>query len=78
MALAFEGGIWTIFSPVLITVLITRVSGVAMLERHLLAAKPGYRDYAKRTSALIPWFPKDLPRVNRGLKAKKKGRLKHP
>jgi len=28
------------------------------LEKSMIANKPGYREYAQRTSAFIPWFPK--------------------
>jgi steroid 5-alpha reductase family enzyme len=52
------GGWWTIFSPIVMTVLLVRVSGVALLEKSLKKSKPGYEEYAKRTSAFIPWFPK--------------------
>jgi len=48
---------WTIFSPILITWLLLRVSGVAMLER-TMALKPGYEDYTRKVSAFFPWFPK--------------------
>jgi steroid 5-alpha reductase family enzyme len=51
------GGWWTIFSPILMTWLLLRVSGVAMLER-TMKLKPGYEDYMRNTSAFIPWFPK--------------------
>ncbi len=49
---------WTIVAPVAMTVLILWVSGVPMLERGLEKTKPGYADYARRTSAFLPWFPK--------------------
>jgi steroid 5-alpha reductase family enzyme len=51
-------GYWTFFSPILMTVLLLRVSGVALLERTQVKAKPGYRDYVESTSAFIPWFPR--------------------
>ena len=54
---AAGGGWWTIFSPVLMTLLLLRVSGVTLLEK-TLAARPGYADYIKNTSAFIPWFPR--------------------
>lgn len=52
------GGWWTIFSPLLMTYLLVRVSGVAMLEKSLQDAKPAYREYIERTSPFFPWFPK--------------------
>jgi steroid 5-alpha reductase family enzyme len=52
------GGWWAVFSPLLMTFLLVRVSGVAMLEKSLVDNKPGYREYMRRTSAFIPWVPK--------------------
>jgi steroid 5-alpha reductase family enzyme len=54
---ASAGGWWTIFSPVLMTVLLLRVSGVALLEK-TMETHPGYKEYIERTSAFVPWFPK--------------------
>lgn len=48
----------TMLSPVVMTFLLLRVSGVAMLEPALLARKPGYADYVARTSAFVPWPPR--------------------
>lgn len=48
---------WTIFSPILMTCLLMKVSGVAMLEK-TMKLKPGYEEYMQRTSAFFPWFPK--------------------
>jgi len=50
-------GYWTFFGPLLMTFLLLRVSGVALLERTQRASKPEYRDYVESTSAFIPWFP---------------------
>ena len=52
------GGWWTIFSPALMTFLLVRVSGVAMLEKDLKDKKPAYQAYIRRTSAFIPRPPK--------------------
>jgi steroid 5-alpha reductase family enzyme len=57
LALA-AGGWWTIFSPILMTFMLLRVSGVALLEKTLAVTKPQYRDYIEATSSFIPWFPK--------------------
>ena len=48
----------TIASPALMTFLLMRVSGVALLERDLRASKPGYAAYIERTPAFVPWFPR--------------------
>jgi steroid 5-alpha reductase family enzyme len=57
MALA-AGGAWTIVSPVLMTILLLRVSGVALLEKDIGERRPAYRDYVARTSAFFPWLPR--------------------
>lgn len=56
---ASAGGAWTLYSPLLMTTLLLRVSGVRMLERGLKESKPGYEAYQKSTSAFLPWFPRD-------------------
>jgi steroid 5-alpha reductase family enzyme len=55
---AAAGAWWTVVSPILMTLLLVRVSGVALLEKTLISTKPGYREYAQRTSAFVPWFPR--------------------
>ncbi len=58
IALSIPGGYWTVFSPLIMTGLLLRVSGVALLEKTLVETKPQYRDYIARTSAFFPWPPK--------------------
>ena len=55
---ASAGALWTIFSPIIMTFLLMRVSGVVMLEKTLKNTKPGYAGYIERTSAFVPWLPK--------------------
>lgn len=52
------GAYWTFFSPLLMTYLLMRVSGVALLEKSLIETKPGYREYVQSTNAFVPWFPR--------------------
>lgn len=52
------GGWWSIFSPIIMTLLLSKVSGVALLEKTLRDTKPGYREYMENTSAFIPWISK--------------------
>ena len=59
LALA-AGGWWTIFSPIIMTLFLIKVSGVALLEKTLVETKPGYKEYVQTTSAFIPWFPKKI------------------
>lgn len=56
---AATGGWWTLFSPVLMTVLLVRVSGAALLERTLTETRLQYRAYVESTSAFFPWFPRE-------------------
>jgi steroid 5-alpha reductase family enzyme len=58
------GGWWSIISPLLMTFLLLRVSGVALLEKDISGRRPDYVDYIKRTNAFIPGLPRD--RQNRG------------
>lgn len=53
-----SGSYLPVFSSVLMTWLLLRVSGVSMLERTMINTKPGFAGYVNRTSAFIPWFPK--------------------
>jgi steroid 5-alpha reductase family enzyme len=55
---AAAGGFWTIFSPIIMTTLLMRVSGVTLLEKSLKETKPGYKDYMETTNAFVPWFPR--------------------
>ncbi|MCA9706151.1 MAG: DUF1295 domain-containing protein [Myxococcales bacterium] len=57
LSIAAGGYAWAL-GAVLMTVLIIRVSGVALLERSSMNQKPGYAEYAARTSAFLPWFPR--------------------
>lgn len=52
------GGAWTVFAPMLMTLLLLRVSGVALLEKDISDRRPNYRAYVDRTSAFIPWPPR--------------------
>ena len=56
IALAVPGGWLTIFSPLIITFLLLKVSGVAMLEKEIGSRRPGYEEYQKRVNAFFPWF----------------------
>ncbi|HUT07513.1 MAG TPA: DUF1295 domain-containing protein [Candidatus Latescibacteria bacterium] len=47
----------TVVSPVLITFLLVRVSGIPLLEKKY-AGNPEFQAYARRTSAFVPWIPK--------------------
>jgi len=60
MAVAGSGlaGAWTILSPLMMTGLLLKVSGVTLLERDIGERRPAYRDYIARTNAFIPGPPR--------------------
>lgn len=58
IALGTSGGFWTIYSPILMTWLLLKVSGVALLEKTMVATKPGYQAYVESTNSFFPWFPR--------------------
>ena len=55
---ASAGAVWTIVGPAVMTVLLLRVSGVALLERTITERRPAYAAYAARTSAFVPLPPR--------------------
>lgn len=55
---AAAGAGWTIVSPLLMTVLLLKVSGVTLLEADLRDRRPQYADYVRRTPAFFPWMPR--------------------
>jgi steroid 5-alpha reductase family enzyme len=50
-------GRWSIFGPALLTWILVKWSGAALLERRLRRSRPGYEEYVQRTSSFIPWPP---------------------
>jgi steroid 5-alpha reductase family enzyme len=52
------GAPWALVSPVVITVLLLRVSGVALMEKTIGTRRPEYAAYIARTSAFVPWWPR--------------------
>jgi steroid 5-alpha reductase family enzyme len=58
ITLATPYGYWAIISPVTITFLLLKVSGVTLLEQTIPERRPEYREYIQNTSPFIPWFPK--------------------
>ena len=52
------GAWWTLFAPLLMSLLLLRVSGVALLEKDIAERRPAYRDYVARTNAFFPGPPR--------------------
>jgi steroid 5-alpha reductase family enzyme len=56
--IALAGGAWwTLVGPLVMSWLLTRISGVTLLERSIDSRRPDYASYQKRTSAFFPWPP---------------------
>ncbi|MEO7386161.1 MAG: DUF1295 domain-containing protein [Gammaproteobacteria bacterium] len=55
---AAGGAWWTGIGPLLLTVLLLKVSGVALTEKDIANRRPKYRDYIRRTSAFVPLPPR--------------------
>lgn len=55
------GGYAGLIGPAIMTFLLIRVSGVALLEKTLQDTKPGYRRYVESTSSFFPLPPRRVP-----------------
>ena len=53
------GAWWTVIGPLIMSVLLLRVSGVTLLERDISERRPGYREYLRRTNAFFPGPPRE-------------------
>lgn len=50
---------WAVYAPVIILVLLLKVTGVPPSEAQSLKSRgEAYKEYQRRTSVFIPWFPK--------------------
>jgi len=54
------GAWWAIISPLLMTFLLLRVSGVALLEKEISERRPAYVEYMSNTNAFFPGKPQAL------------------
>ncbi len=52
------GAVLPLFGAALMTILLYRISGVALLERTLQQSKPGYATYMRQTNSFFPWRPR--------------------
>lgn len=55
---AVSSGGWAILSPLLMTFLLLKVSGIPLIEPALVELRSAYAGYIRRTPAFFPWFPK--------------------
>jgi len=51
-------GAWGIAGPLLMTLLLVKVSGAGLLEKDIATRRPGYAQYVRRTSGFIPRPPR--------------------
>ena len=58
IALSAPHSWWTVVSPLVITAVLLKMTGIPLMEKSIVDTRPGYRDYIRRTSAFFPWFPK--------------------
>ncbi|MCM2354005.1 MAG: DUF1295 domain-containing protein [Pseudobdellovibrio sp.] len=57
--LATPGLIWSVYAPLIILILLLKVTGVPPSEAQSLKSRgEAYRRYQERTSVFVPWFPK--------------------
>jgi steroid 5-alpha reductase family enzyme len=56
--MALPAGGWSVVSPIVMSLLLLKVSGVGLLEKDIGARRPAYRDYIARTPAFFPGPPR--------------------
>ena len=49
---------WTVLSPLIITAVLLKMTGIPLTEKTMVTHRPGYTEYIQRTNSFIPWFPK--------------------
>lgn len=54
ICIATGHGIWTIVSPLAMSVLLIAISGVSLTEKVMLEKRPGYREYVEQTNRFFP------------------------
>ena len=52
------GAWWTVIGPIVMSILLIHVSGAGLLEQTIGERRPGYVDYARRTSGFFPRPPR--------------------
>lgn len=56
--------LWIAAGPIVMTIMLLRVSGVALLEK-TMSRREGYADYVAATSAFFPWPPRRVEGGNK-------------
>ena len=58
IVLSTPGSWWTVVSPIVITAVLLKMTGIPLTEKNIVKTRPGYREYIKRTPPFFPWFTK--------------------
>jgi len=58
IALTAGGTWWTAIGPIVMSILLIRVSGKGLLEKDIGERRPGYKEYVERTSGFFPLPPR--------------------
>ena len=58
IALATPNGWWTIICPLIVSVVLLKMTGVPLTEAALKSRRPGYADYIRKTSTFFPRPPR--------------------
>jgi steroid 5-alpha reductase family enzyme len=58
IALATPSSLWTVISPIIITTVLLKMTGVSLMEKTIVHTRPKYREYIARTNTFFPWYPK--------------------
>jgi steroid 5-alpha reductase family enzyme len=59
VTLATPSGGWWVISPIIITTVLVKMTGIPLTEKSILDRRPAYKTYIQNTSAFFPWFPKE-------------------
>ena len=57
ITLATPNSWWTVISPIVITTVLLKMTGIPLMEQSIADKRPGYVEYIKGTNAFFPWFP---------------------
>ncbi|MEJ2309263.1 MAG: DUF1295 domain-containing protein [Gammaproteobacteria bacterium] len=60
------GAWWAVIAPLIMTLLLLRVSGVGLMEKGMTDRRPEYRAYIERTNAFFPGPSKAVPDRDQG------------
>ncbi|MCC2655612.1 MAG: hypothetical protein K0Q76_720 [Panacagrimonas sp.] len=58
LAWGMPGWGWTLIAPLVMVFLLLKLSGMPLMEAEMIRRKPGYADYVRTTSALVPLPPR--------------------